>query len=271
MKQRKVLGYTELSHIIKKFRIRIGTVTILENGQLEVEGGFKMCHTTLSKLPLRFASVTGDFIVRSNRLTTLKGCPAVVGGDFDCRNNELSSLRFSPLKVGRNFYCQENNLTSLLGVPEVIPNLFCCGINRLRTLEHGPATVGGDYVASHNQITSLLGTPRCVGGSLAVSANPLVNLVGCPEHIGNVFSFDYSVHSLYMGNQNCEVPTVRIEKLRNFTNTIQQSLDRSIIRQSKHLSILFKYNKYLGIWNENGTINEGNLDDILFDINDGLL
>jgi hypothetical protein len=271
MKQRKVLSYTELRHIVKKFRIQIGNVKILENGLLEINGGFKMCHTNLTKLPLRFASVTGDFVVRSNRLTTLKGCPTVVGGDFDCRNNDLPSLKFSPITVGRNFYCQENNLTSLLGVPEVIPNLFCCGINSLQTLEHSPTTVGGDYIASHNQITSLVGLPRSVGGCLAVSANPLVNLVGCPEHIGNVFSFDYTVRSLYMGNQNCEVPTVRIEKLRNFTNTIQQSLDLSIIRQSKHLSILFKYNKYLGIWNENGTINEGNLDDILYDINDGLL
>lgn len=269
MKIRKVLSYNELRHIVKKFRIQIGYVKILENGQLEVKGGVKMCDTTLTRLPLSFASVTGDFVVRSNRLTTLKGCPTVVGGDFDCRNNNLRSLQHAPITVGRNLNCQENELISLRGAAENVPNTFNCAINNLLSLEHGPTTVGGDYIASHNQITSLLGLPRRVG-SLRVSANPLINLEGCPEHIGTVFSFDHTVPSLYMGSNNCIVPRVRMEKLKNFNNDIQRSIPRSIL--NRHLPIIFKYNHLLEIWNaENDTINEDHLYDMLYEINDGML
>jgi hypothetical protein len=228
-----------------------------------------MCYTNLKKLPLRFASVTGDFVIRCNKLTTLEGCPTEVGGDFDCKRNDLTSLEFSPIKVGRNYNCQENNLILLRGVPEEVPNTFWCAINNLQSLENGPKSVGGNYLANHNQISSLEGSPSFVGGSFTVSANPLINLVGCPKHIGNTFSFDHTILSLYMGDRDCQVPIVRMEKLKNFDKNILRSIPQSIL--NRHLRLLFKYNGLSEVWTSDGSVNNERLDDMIFEIDDGML
>lgn len=269
MKQRKVLNYDEVNHIVRRYRIRIGKFKILQNGLLEIDGGFKMCDTTLTKLPLSFASVTGDFIVRSNRLTTLKGCPAVVGGDFDCKQNELTSLKFSPSSVGRHYHCQENNLGSLVGAPAEVAGSFSCFLNKLPSLLHSPKIVGQNYYASHNLLTILEG-PVHVGWNFNVAGNPLANIFGCPDHVGNVFSIDNMVPSLYMGDKNCIVKVVKIEKLGKITHH-HLNLPQIILKNKKHLPILFKYNRLSEVWNPNNSINYENLDDMLFEINDGML
>jgi hypothetical protein len=57
----------------------------------------------LSKIPLRFSKVTGDFDCSGLGLKTLEGCPMEVGGTFDCTYNQLSSLEYAPKKVGGAF------------------------------------------------------------------------------------------------------------------------------------------------------------------------
>lgn len=46
----------------------------------------------LTKIPIDFTEVCGDFDCPDNKLTSLKGALRIVGGSFNCSNNELVSL-----------------------------------------------------------------------------------------------------------------------------------------------------------------------------------
>jgi len=74
----------------------------------------------LSKLPLKFGRVTGDFLCQYNLLTSLEGCSIEIGGSFNCSDNQLTSLEGCPTEIGGDFWCHTNQLTSLKGAPEYI-------------------------------------------------------------------------------------------------------------------------------------------------------
>jgi hypothetical protein len=84
--------------------------TINHDGIIDVNGDIYLdCMLgDMEKLPVKFGKV-GLFNIRSNDLTTLKGCPYYVKDFFSCRNNKLTSLECCPKYVGGNFYC--DNLT----------------------------------------------------------------------------------------------------------------------------------------------------------------
>ena len=94
--------------------------SINKDGLVDVDGDVNLLLKGLTKLPLRFGRVTGDFYCQWNVLTTLEGAPKEVSGHFHCFYNKLTSLVGAPKEVGGNFYCYHNYLNTLKWAPEYI-------------------------------------------------------------------------------------------------------------------------------------------------------
>jgi hypothetical protein len=105
---------------------KIDNYTIVD-GLVNVNGNVYLSSNRLTKLPIRFGTVTGVFDCANNKLTSLEGSPHTVYGNFDCDNNKLTSLIGSPREVGGYFSCGDNKLLiSLEGAPELIGGgLYC--------------------------------------------------------------------------------------------------------------------------------------------------
>jgi len=74
-----------------------------------------------SKLPFKFGKVKGNFIIRSENIKTLEGCPTEVGGDFKVDECGIKDLVGAPTKVGKEFQCIEcDSLKSLKGFPQYV-------------------------------------------------------------------------------------------------------------------------------------------------------
>ena len=84
----------EVEKICKKYDIE--NYTLNPDGTVDVEGDVYLSGQRLSKLPLKFGRVTGDFSCDNNKLTSLEGCPPEIGGNFWCHNNQLTSLKGAP-------------------------------------------------------------------------------------------------------------------------------------------------------------------------------
>lgn len=272
MKERKNISRLQVQYIIKKFRIRItGTFEVRSSGLVDIKGSLKLTGNKIFRLPLKFGNVTGDFNCKGNGLKTLKGSPRFVGGSFNCSDNQLTTLVEGPDYVGVNYFCQDNKLTSLNGCPVEIVGEFNCAVNSLKSLKYGPKRVGKSFYAHHNMLKTLISSPAFVGGSFHVAANLLFNLEDCPDIIGLDFHLDCWIPSLYMGLKNCHVGGVKIECLERMDNNSSSILPELILSNQKSLTIQFKYARYLEIWDINGFLNFENLNDILFDIDQGLM
>lgn len=270
MATKKIITKEQVNYIIEKYRIRIGSFTIREDGFIDVKGSVSIIENRIFKLPIKFGTVTGDFNCKGNGLKTLKGSPKFVGGSFNCSDNELTSLNNGPDYVGGSYFCQENNLVTLKGCSIEIVGRFNCALNKLTSLKYGPKRVGKSYFANHNKLVSLLGSPIHIGGSFHAEANLLSDLSNCPDYIGNCFHFDFWIPSLHMGMKNCYVGDIKIELLERISDHDTTSLPELILRNQKYLPIIFKYNRYLQIYDHQGHISYNNLDDILFEINNGM-
>ena len=111
------------------------------DGSLFVPGRLNISFRDLTCLPdLTSVTVGGDFDCSNNKLTSLKGAPAVVGGGFYCHRNQLASLEGAPASVAGNFNCCSNRLTSLKGGPVHVGERFICDDNPLAFLEGAPET-----------------------------------------------------------------------------------------------------------------------------------
>ncbi|TDE45875.1 hypothetical protein E0I26_04085 [Flavobacterium rhamnosiphilum] len=268
MKKKKSITRKQIEFIIKRYRLRIGPWT-LTDGLLSVNGNVKICHIDIKQVPLRFKYVYGDFIISSNKLTSLVGCPQYVAGDFNCYGNNLTSLRYCPAEIGGSFLAHENRLTSLKGTPKIINGNFSCSCNDLTSLADGPIKVNGFFYGFKNKLNTLEGSPEYVGGSFRVEANEITNLVGVPKVIGGIFGFDSST-SLYMGNQDCKVKRIEIQSQERVSKS-EKVLPQIIIDNKKNLPIVFKYMHFLDLFTPQGTFNKSNFDDIIMDIKEGLL
>ena len=122
----------EIHSICNKYNIE--NYTINSDGTIDVDGDVNLHNKGLTKLPLHFNRVSGDFNCYKNKLTDLEG-PQSVGGDFYCYGNKLTSLEGAPKSVGGDFLCRDNNLTSLEGVPQSVSGHFSCRDNNLTSLE----------------------------------------------------------------------------------------------------------------------------------------
>ena len=66
----------------------------------------------LTKLPIRFGTVGGNFYCGDNKLTSLEGAPKVVDGAFCCNDNYyLTSIKGAPTEIGKNFIIWNPNIT----------------------------------------------------------------------------------------------------------------------------------------------------------------
>ena len=123
----------DIDSICKNFGIR--NYTINEDSTIDVDGDVDLRNKGLTKLPLKFGKVSGDFYCQYNQLTSLSGDPLSVGGYFDCSFNQLKSLSGAPLSVGGNFYCSYNQLKSLDGISRRISGGIYCRNNQLRDVK----------------------------------------------------------------------------------------------------------------------------------------
>ena len=112
------LGMTadEINSICKKYGIK--NYTINTDGTIDVDGDVHLSENGLTKLPLKFGKVTGDFFCAFNQLNSLEGSPHWVGIDFNCNDNNLKSLEGGPEIVIGCYYCNSNNLVNFKGFPE---------------------------------------------------------------------------------------------------------------------------------------------------------
>ncbi|MFK2821582.1 hypothetical protein [Arcobacter sp. YIC-80] len=117
-------------HDIKNFEI-------LPNNSVNVKGSVKLSDklANLSKLPLSFNEVEGDFDISNNELISLEGCPKIVHGDFLAFKNELSSLKGGPKQVSGSFIILKNNIDSLKFSPSLVKEDYICSHNPLRDLD----------------------------------------------------------------------------------------------------------------------------------------
>jgi hypothetical protein len=170
-----------IESICEKFGIKKWTLN--EDGSIDVDDNVNLYNKKLTKLPIKFRNVNGNFNCSFNDLISLEGCPKYVGKYFLCNNNNLSSLKGSPEWVVGSFYCNSNKLISLKGCPESVGGYFDCSYNYLTSLEGSPKSVGRDFNCSYNNLTSLEGSPKSVSGNLLCHNNNLTSLEGAPESI----------------------------------------------------------------------------------------
>ena len=122
------MNYSNIEQICKEYRIE--NYTINQDGTVDVDRNVNLSNKKLTRLPLKFGKVSGDFYCNDNQLTTLEGCPTEVGGDFYCSYNKLTTLEGCPKTVGGDFYCNDNQLTTLEGCPTEVGS-FDCSSNQL--------------------------------------------------------------------------------------------------------------------------------------------
>ena len=118
-----IINEQEIHDICKRYLI--SNYTINPEGSIDVDGDVSIANGRLTKLPLKFNKVSGDFYCSWEDLTTLEGSPKEVGGDFFCSYNKLKSLKHSPSIISGLFYCVDNPLESLEGYNGDYDKLNC--------------------------------------------------------------------------------------------------------------------------------------------------
>lgn len=136
-----------LNYGIKDFHI--------QDDFINVDGDVDLRYKNLTKLPLNFGIVYGNFDCSSNRLETLEGSPRRVDGNFDCQYNRLESLKGIPDFIGGYLRCSHNNLESLEFLPKSVEHCVISG-NNIKVIEF-------------DQIINLK--------SLKYSENPIYNII----------------------------------------------------------------------------------------------
>jgi hypothetical protein len=102
-------------------------ITHMGRDGIDYDGSVIWPNKNLTRIPVRFRSVTGDFFCSRNRLTTLEHAPGHVGGNFFCGNNHLTTLEHAPKHVGRSFSCYDNHLPRGTKKPVGVKGKFVLG------------------------------------------------------------------------------------------------------------------------------------------------
>jgi len=187
---------SEIDEICMEYDIT--NYTIKGDGYIDVNGDVDLSDRNLTKLPLKFGKVSGDFWCHNNQLTTLEGSPNSVGSSFYCNNNQLTTLKGGPNSIGDNFFCDNNQLTTLEGCPHSIGGNFTCYYNQLTSLEGGPNSVGGRFWCNDNQLRTLKGSPRSVG-SFYCQNNQLVKLESISDILYDIKYHDNPIFTVCKG------------------------------------------------------------------------
>jgi hypothetical protein len=123
---------SEIERLCDKYGIEHWTIN--SEGLVDVTGDVDLSSKELTKIPINFGRVGGNFYCRYNELWTFKGAPREVGGDFSCSGNKLTTLEGAPSRVGGDFYCQYNELWTFRGAPEFIGGNFFCAGNKIKEI-----------------------------------------------------------------------------------------------------------------------------------------
>ena len=142
-------------------------------GSIDVDGTVYLVRIGITKFPIKFNKVTGDFNCYSSGLTTLEGSPKYVGGNFDCSKTKLTDLKGSPLEVSGSFTCYQNKLTDLKGSPKEVGRDFNCQENKLTSLADGPENIGNNLCCNDNNIYNLKGLETKIKQYLTLDYNPI--------------------------------------------------------------------------------------------------
>jgi len=151
------INKSSIMELLKKyFYDPIFKLSIDDNGYVSVPTTVVLrTEFRVSKLPVKFLRVEGDFLCCDNNLTSIEGSPNYVGHMFNCARNQITSLEGGPEQVVGTFYCNENNLTNLIGAPRSVKNFVC----------------------HNNNLTSLEGLPKHITGTVRLSYSPQLPLM----------------------------------------------------------------------------------------------
>jgi len=247
--------------ICEKYQIK--NYSINSDGSIDVDGDVDISKQNLTKFPIVFNNVSGNFTCKDNMIKSLKGGPVTVGGNFVCAFNDLSSLAGSPESVGDDFSCKFNNLKNLIGSPRNINGMFSCGVNKLTSLEGAPDTVGGNFECYDNVLSSLLGGPHTVSGTYSCwSNNGISSMVGIAHTIcGGFYGTNENFTSTYSGDIDIE-----------FTGKFHtgHTLPQLLLDNLEHIKMILKYQRHFEIWNDDLTLNNEKFQVLLDEIKDGL-
>ncbi len=164
-----------------------------------------------------------------------------VNGDVNISNMGLDEIPIQFGIVRGSFDIEDNYLRSLEGCPNHVDISFWCRSNKLTTLKGGPGYVGNHFNCNFN--------------------NALTSLEYSPEYVGGDFSC-----------KHCSITTL---------NNASQGIDRYIWCDSNPLphpvlrfnkaKILIKYQDEYGIWNNDGSFNQGRWNIFAKDYEAGIL
>lgn len=170
----------EIEKVLKKYNIK--NYTIHDDGTVDVEGDVNLSNRRITRFPVNFGKVTGEFNCFScMALETLQGAPKSVGEDFNCHFcPKLTSLQGAPEKVGKTFNCTNcNNLMSLQGAPRSVGvGFYCHSCPKLTSLQGAPRSVGDNFGCSGcHDLVSLYGAPKSIGTSFICYDCPKLKVI----------------------------------------------------------------------------------------------
>jgi len=177
---------------IQKFLKSIGLTRYKINNDHTIDTyGDVIIKIKMTKLPVKFEFVGGDFICKGIGLKVLTGCPDEVTGNFDCSKNDLEDLIDGPTVVDGNYNASNNKLNNLVGAPGKINGNFDCSYNPISDLTGGPLTISGSFDCSTCLLESLNGVPSIIGKNFDCSFNFLEDLKFGPTSIEGTYDCSY--------------------------------------------------------------------------------
>lgn len=195
-----------------------------------------------------------------------------VDGNVDLSSRNLSILPLKFRRVMGNFNVQYNCVKTLENSPVSVGGNLNCFNNHLKNFIGGPRWVGGDFYAYNNSLISLQGSPHEVVGNYFISGNDkLPNLVGCTLIIGGDFSFDDTLVSTFSGDDDIEFEGTFFLNKTYHSQLYDMKLPVEIINKRQHMKLILKYQRYFFIWNDDQTLNKANFNDLISEINEGLM
>ncbi len=99
---------------IRQYLIMDGEYKIQDDGSVVSYGN--VYSRVLPKLPVKFASISGDLGVSGSMFSSWENCPPEVGGNLWAQNTHISSLEGMPQKIGANVSLENTRITSLVGL-----------------------------------------------------------------------------------------------------------------------------------------------------------
>lgn len=134
---KKIYLYLEKRKVSKILEeLNIENYHINDDLSVDVNGSVNISEENITKIPVQFNFINGDFDCGYNLLSTLKGVPKNISGNFICCNNNLFDMEYSPEVVGGSCDYSNNNITSLLNSPKNIGTYLNVYKNNLLSLKN---------------------------------------------------------------------------------------------------------------------------------------